>query len=75
MISNSVEAIVALVRQGFGVSIMPQLANVQWSRDRSLQIVAPPVLTCSGTWACSNASSTVASASPMRSKRILRRGP
>jgi DNA-binding transcriptional LysR family regulator len=36
---NSVEAIVALVRQGFGVSIVPQLANVQWSRDRSLRIV------------------------------------
>ena len=34
---NSVEAIVALVRQGFGVSIVPQLANVQWSRDRALR--------------------------------------
>jgi DNA-binding transcriptional LysR family regulator len=39
---NSVEAIVALVRQGFGVSIVPQLANVQWSRDRSLRIVPMP---------------------------------
>lgn len=39
---NSVEAIVALVRQGFGVSIVPQLANVQWSRDRSLRIVPVP---------------------------------
>ena len=39
---NSVEAIVALVRQGFGVSIVPQLANVQWSRDRSLHIVPLP---------------------------------
>lgn len=39
---NSVEAIVALVRQGFGVSIVPQLANVQWARDRSLKIVALP---------------------------------
>ena len=39
---NSVEAIVALVRQGFGVSIVPQLANVQWPRDRSLQIVPLP---------------------------------
>ena len=36
---NSVEAIIALVRQGFGISIVPQLANVQWSRDRALQIV------------------------------------
>ncbi len=36
---NSVEAIIALVRQGFGISIVPQLANVMWSRDRSLRIV------------------------------------
>ncbi len=36
---NSLEAIVALVRQGFGVSIVPQLANLQWSRDRALRIV------------------------------------
>ncbi len=42
---NSVEAIVALVRQGFGVSIVPQLANVQWSRDRTLQIVPLPGVT------------------------------
>ncbi len=39
---NSVEAIVALVRQGFGVSIVPQLANVQWSRDRALRLVPLP---------------------------------
>jgi DNA-binding transcriptional LysR family regulator len=39
---NSVEAIVALVRQGFGVSIVPKLANVQWSRDRALRIVPMP---------------------------------
>lgn len=36
---NSVEAILALVRQGFGVSIVPQLRNVDWSRDRALQVV------------------------------------
>jgi DNA-binding transcriptional LysR family regulator len=42
---NSVEAIVALVRQGFGVSIVPQLANVQWSRDRALHIVPMPAVT------------------------------
>jgi DNA-binding transcriptional LysR family regulator len=36
---NSVEAIIALVRQGFGISIVPQLANVTWSRDRALRIV------------------------------------
>lgn len=42
---NSVEAIVALVRQGFGVSIVPQLANVQWSRDRLLRIVPMPAIT------------------------------
>ena len=39
---NSVEAIVALVRQGFGVSIVPRLANVQWSRDRALRLVPLP---------------------------------
>ena len=39
---NSVEAIVALVRQGFGVAIVPRLANVQWSRDRALRIVPLP---------------------------------
>lgn len=41
---NSVEAIVALVRQGFGVSIVPQLANVQWSRDRALRLVPLPAV-------------------------------
>jgi DNA-binding transcriptional LysR family regulator len=39
---NSVEAIIALVRQGFGISIVPQLANVQWSRDRALLVVPLP---------------------------------
>jgi DNA-binding transcriptional LysR family regulator len=39
---NSVEAIVEIVRQGFGVSIVPQLANVQWTRDRSLQVISLP---------------------------------
>jgi DNA-binding transcriptional LysR family regulator len=39
---NSVEAILALVRQGFGVSIVPQLANLQWTRDQLLRIVPLP---------------------------------
>lgn len=39
---NSVEAILALVRQGFGVSIVPQLRNVDWSRDRALRVVRLP---------------------------------
>ncbi|MEO8081256.1 MAG: LysR family transcriptional regulator [Caldimonas sp.] len=39
---NSVEAILALVRQGFGISIVPQLRNVDFSRDRGLRIVALP---------------------------------
>ncbi len=39
---NSVEAIVELVRQGFGVSIVPQLANVQWTRDRALSVIRLP---------------------------------
>lgn len=39
---NSVEAIVEIVRQGFGVSIVPQLANVQWDKDRSLRVISLP---------------------------------
>jgi DNA-binding transcriptional LysR family regulator len=35
---NSVEAIVALVRQGFGISIVPQLANVDFANDRALRV-------------------------------------
>lgn len=42
---NSLEAIVALVRQGFGVSVVPQLANLQWARDRALRIVPLPGVT------------------------------
>ncbi len=41
---NSVEAIVALVRQGFGVSIVPQLANVQWARDKALRLAPLPAV-------------------------------
>jgi DNA-binding transcriptional LysR family regulator len=36
---NSVEAIVELVRHGFGVSIVPRLANVAWSQDRALRVI------------------------------------
>lgn len=39
---NSVEAIVATVRQGFGVSIVPQLANVDWRNDRELRVITLP---------------------------------
>ena len=39
---NSVEAILAIVRQGFGVSIVPKLANVQWTRDLGLRVIALP---------------------------------
>lgn len=39
---NSVEAIVALVRQGFGVAIVPKLANLQWARDRALRVLQLP---------------------------------
>jgi DNA-binding transcriptional LysR family regulator len=39
---NSVEAIVELVRQGFGISIVPRLANLHWSRDRALRVVPLP---------------------------------
>ncbi len=37
---NSVEAIVEIVRQGFGISIVPRLANVQWARDRDLKVIS-----------------------------------
>lgn len=36
---NSNEAIIELVRQGFGVSIVPQLANVNWARDKLLRVL------------------------------------
>jgi DNA-binding transcriptional LysR family regulator len=39
---NSVEAIVATVRQGFGVSIVPQLANVDWGQDSALRVIKVP---------------------------------
>jgi DNA-binding transcriptional LysR family regulator len=42
---NSVEAILALVRQGFGIAIVPMLRNIDWSRDRQLQIVPMPRVT------------------------------
>lgn len=42
---NSVEAIIEMVRQGFGISIVPQLANVPWARDRQLQVLALPGVT------------------------------
>lgn len=39
---NSVEAILAIVRQGFGVSIVPRLANVRWAADRELRVIELP---------------------------------
>jgi DNA-binding transcriptional LysR family regulator len=39
---NSVEAIVALVRAGFGISIVPKLANVEWDRDHMLKVITVP---------------------------------
>lgn len=39
---NSVEATVAIVQQGFGVSIVPRLANVDWARDRRLRVIDLP---------------------------------
>jgi DNA-binding transcriptional LysR family regulator len=42
---NSVEAIVELVRQGFGVSIVPQLANLRWAGDKALRVVPLPRVT------------------------------
>jgi DNA-binding transcriptional LysR family regulator len=42
---NSVEAAVEIVRQGFGISIVPQLANVQWEKDRALRVIRVPGVT------------------------------
>lgn len=39
---NSVEAIIELVRQGIGYSIVPKLANVPWENDRQLVIQKLP---------------------------------
>jgi DNA-binding transcriptional LysR family regulator len=39
---NSVEAIIETVRQGFGVSIVPKLANVDWARDRAVKLMPLP---------------------------------
>jgi len=39
---NSVEAIIETVRQGFGVSIVPKLANVNWAGDSSVKIMPLP---------------------------------
>ena len=39
---NSVEAIIELVRQGLGYSIIPQLANVDWKHDQRLRIHTLP---------------------------------
>lgn len=39
---NSFEAIMEIVRHGFGVAIVPKLANVDWSRDRGLKIIPLP---------------------------------
>jgi len=39
---NSVEAIIETVRQGFGVSIVPKLANVDWARDRAVRLMPLP---------------------------------
>ena len=42
---NSVEAAVEIVRQGFGISIVPQLANVQWDKDQCLRVIRLPGVT------------------------------
>ena len=39
---NSVEAIIELVRQGLGYSIIPKLANIAWYNDQQLRIQELP---------------------------------
>jgi DNA-binding transcriptional LysR family regulator len=42
---NSVEAMIEIVRQGFGISIVPQLANVRWDKDQALKVIKLPGVT------------------------------
>lgn len=42
---NSVEAIIEIVRQGFGIAIVPQLANIDWDKDRLLRAIRLPGVT------------------------------
>ena len=42
---NSVEAMIEIVRQGFGISIVPQLANVEWDKDQCLRVIRLPGVT------------------------------
>jgi DNA-binding transcriptional LysR family regulator len=42
---NSVEAMIEIVRQGFGISIVPQLANVKWDKDDALRVIKLPGVT------------------------------
>jgi DNA-binding transcriptional LysR family regulator len=42
---NSVEAIIEIVRQGFGIAIVPQLANIDWEKDRELRAIRLPGVT------------------------------
>lgn len=39
---NSLEAICEMVKRGFGVSIVPRLANANWNRDAGLCVTALP---------------------------------
>jgi DNA-binding transcriptional LysR family regulator len=39
---NSFEAIIEIVRQGFGIAIVPKLANIDWTRDKRLRIIPLP---------------------------------
>jgi DNA-binding transcriptional LysR family regulator len=39
---NSIETIIELVRQGFGGSIVPRLANVDWENDQRLRVIELP---------------------------------
>lgn len=39
---NSIEAIIEIVGQGFGISIVPRLTNLDWEGDRGLQVIPLP---------------------------------
>jgi DNA-binding transcriptional LysR family regulator len=39
---NSLEAICEMVKRGFGVSVVPRLANANWNRESGLRVIALP---------------------------------
>ena len=68
---NSVEAILAIVRQGFGVAIVPKLANAHWSATARCASSTCPASTFSAMSGCSSARGMRGCVSPRRSRNTL----